>query len=196
MNDDNEATVGVFSNENLLPVPVLLATLMVLFLGTDYVANGGMDNDGYIDILILPVIAAFAAFLGRVLDTSGESQIITKTRTSLVSIFLIVFSLLLIEFSILLPVEGFTFAFVSVSSLVLSLSNRNEESSILLSVIIGFYFAISSAARYTLDDTSWLVDGNPNELMDIVRSSIGSMFFASWAASISLGILLLSLIHI
>ena len=190
MNDDNEATVGVFSNENLLPVPVLLATLMVLFLGTDYVANGGMDNDGYIDILILPVIAAFAAFLGRVLDTSGESQIITKTRTSLVSIFLIVFSLLLIEFSILLPIEGFTFAFVSVSSLVLSLSNRNEESSILLSVIIGFYFAISSAARYTLDDTSWLVDGNPNELMDIVRSSIGSMFFASWAASISLGILL------
>ena len=80
MNDDNEATVGVFSNKNLLPVPALLATLMVLFLGTDYVANGGTDNDGYVDILILPVIAAFAAFLGRVLDTSGESQIITKTR--------------------------------------------------------------------------------------------------------------------
>ena len=42
MNDDNDATVGVFSNENLLPVPAVLATLLVLFFGTDYVANGGI----------------------------------------------------------------------------------------------------------------------------------------------------------
>ena len=34
MNDDNDATVSVFSNEDLLPVPAVLATLMVLFLGT------------------------------------------------------------------------------------------------------------------------------------------------------------------
>ena len=190
MNDDNEATVGVFSNQNLLPVPALLATLMVLFLGTDYVANGGMEIDGYVDILILPVIAAFAAFLGMILNTSGESSIVKKTRTSLASIFLIVFSFLVIQFTPISPLEGFTFAFMSVSSLLLSQSNRNEESSILLSIVIGFHFAISSATRYSLDDTSWLVDGNPDILIDLVRSSIGSMFFASWASSISLGILL------
>jgi len=189
MNDNNDATVGVFSNENLLPVPAVLATLMMLFLGTDYVANGGMTNDGYVDILILPVIAALAAFLGRVLHTYGESSTTTKTRTSFTSIFLILFSFALIEFSILQPLEGFTFAFVVVSSLLLSLSNRNEESSILLSVVIGFHFAISSATRYSLDDTSWA--GNPDELVDVVRSSIASIFFASWASSITLGILLI-----
>ena len=69
MNDDNDATVSVFSNEDLLPVPAVLATLMVLFLGTNYVANTGIENDGYVDLLILPVIAAFAAFLGRILNT-------------------------------------------------------------------------------------------------------------------------------
>ena len=136
MNDDNEATVGVFSNQNLLPVPALLATLMVLFLGTDYVANGGMEIDGYVDILILPVIAAFAAFLGMILNTSGESSIVNKTRTSLASIFLIVFSFLIIQFTPISPLEGFTFAFMSVSSLFLSQSNRDEESSILLSICL------------------------------------------------------------
>ena len=137
MNDDNEATVGVFSNKNLLPVPALLATLMVLFLGTDFVANGGMEIDGYVDILILPVIAAFAAFLGMILNTSGESSIVNKTRTSLASIFLIVFSFLIIQFTPISPLEGFTFAFMSVSSLLLSQSKRNEETSILLSIVIG-----------------------------------------------------------
>ena len=187
MNDDNDATVGVFSNENLLPVPAVLATLMVLFLGTEYVANGGIENDGYVDILILPVIAAFAAFIGKVLNTYGESQSNSRIRISLTSLVLMLVSFLSIEFSILLPLEGFTFAFMSISSLILAFTNRNEESSILLSIVIGFHLAVSSAARYSLDDTSWA--GNPDELVDVVRSSIASMFFASWAASVTLGIL-------
>ncbi len=83
MNDDNDATVGVFSNEDLLPVPAVLATLMVLFFGTNYVANAGIENDGYVDLLILPVIAAFAAFLGRILKTYGESISNSNVRNSL-----------------------------------------------------------------------------------------------------------------
>ncbi|MBT4794501.1 MAG: hypothetical protein HOJ39_05360, partial [Euryarchaeota archaeon] len=188
MNDDNDATVGVFSNENLLPVPAVLATLLVLFFGTDYVANGGIESDGYVDLLILPVIAALAAFLGMVLNTFGESASATKSRNSLISILIIFISYILIEFSILEPLEGFTFAFMAVSSLLLFISGRNEELTILLSVVIGFHLAISTATRYSLDETSWA--GNPDELIDVVRSSIGSIFFASWAASISLGVLL------
>ena len=187
MNDDNDATVSVFSNEDLLPVPAVLATLMVLFLGTNYVANAGIENDGYVDLLILPVIAAFAAFIGRILNTYGESLSTSNSRNSLISIFFIVFSVLAIEFGLCSPLQGITFAFMMISSLLLSSHQRNEESSILLSVVIGFHFAISFATRYILDETSW--SGNPDELIDAVRSSTGSIFFASWAASIALGIL-------
>ena len=187
MNDDNDATVSVFSNEDLLPVPAVLATLMVLFLGTNYVANAGIENDGYVDLLILPVIAALAAFLGRILNTYGESVSNSNLRNSLISIFFIVFSVLTIEFGLCSPLEGFTFAFMAISSLLLASHQRNEESSILLSVVIGFHLAISFATRYILDETSW--SGNPDELIDAVRSSTGSIFFASWAASIALGIL-------
>ena len=67
MNDDNDATMGGFSNMNLLPVPAVLATLMVLFFGADSVANGGIETDGYAEILILPIIAAFAALIGRII---------------------------------------------------------------------------------------------------------------------------------
>ena len=51
MNDDNDATKGGFSSKNLLPVPAVLVTLMVLFLGTDYVANGGTETNGYACLL-------------------------------------------------------------------------------------------------------------------------------------------------
>ena len=126
MNDDNDATVGVFSNEDLLPVPAVLATLMVLFLGTNYVANTGIENDGYVDLLILPVIAAFAAFLGRILNTYGDSVSNSNFRNSLISIFFIVFSVSLIEFGVCSPLQGITFAFMTISSLLLASYQRNE----------------------------------------------------------------------
>ena len=184
MNDDNDATKGGFSNKNLLPVPAVLATLMVLFLGADYVANGGIENDGYADILILPVIAAFAALIGRILvDISLKSN----SQIVLSSLVAIILSILVPEFTPLIPMEGFTFAFVFVFTLFLNKNNWNEESSILLSMIIGFHLAISFATRYTLDDSSW--SGNPDELIDLIRGSIASVFFAFWIASITLGIL-------
>ena len=131
MNDDNDATKGGFSNKNLLPVPAVLATLMVLFLGADYVANGGIENDGYADILILPVIAAFAALIGRILvDISLKSN----SQIVLSSLVAIILSILVPEFTPLIPMEGFTFAFVFVFTLFLNKNNWNEESSILLSL--------------------------------------------------------------
>ena len=184
MNDDNDATKGGFSNKNLLPVPAVLATLMVLFFGTDYVANGGIENDGYADLLILPVIAALAAFIGRiVVDQSSKSNLIII----LSSLSAIIFSLIAPEFTPIVPMEGFTFAFVFVSTIFLDKNNWNEESSILLSVVLGFHLAISFATRYTLDESSW--SGSPDELVDLTRGSIASVFFAFWIASITLGIL-------
>ncbi len=184
MNDDNDATKGGFSNKNLLPVPAVLATLMVLFLGTDYAANGGIENDGYAEILILPVIAAFAAFIGRIVVdqfSKSDSQIILSSLAA------IILSILAPEFTPITSMEGFTFAFVFVFTLFLYKNNWNEESSILLSIVIGFHLAISFATRYTLDDSSW--SGSPDELIDVIRGSIASVFFAFWIASITLGVL-------
>jgi len=184
MNDDNDATKGGFSSKNLLPVPAVLATLMVLFLGTDYVANGGTETNGYADLLILPVIAAFAAFIGRIVvdQSSKRNSIIILS-----SLFAILFSFIAPEFTPIIPMEAFTFAFVFVSTVFLYKHNWNEESSILLSMIIGFHLAISFATRYSLDKSSWA--GSPEELVDLIRGSIASVFFAFWIASITLGIL-------
>ncbi|MBV22768.1 MAG: hypothetical protein CMA53_01535 [Euryarchaeota archaeon] len=184
MNDDNDATKGGFSSKNLLPVPAVLATLMVLFLGTDYVANGGTETNGYADLLILPVIAAFAAFIGRIVvdQSSKRNSIIILS-----SLFAILFSFIAPEFTPIIPMEAFTFAFVFVSTVFLYKHNWNEESSILLSMIIGFHLAISFATRYSLDKSSWA--GSPDELVDLIRGSIASVFFAFWIASITLGIL-------
>lgn len=184
MNDDNDATKGGFSSKNLLPVPAVLATLMVLFLGTDYVANGGTETNGYADLLILPVIAAFAAFIGRIVvdQSSKRNSIIILSSLSA-----ILFSFIAPEFTPIVPMEAFTFAFVFVSTVFLYKHNWNEESSILLSMIIGFHLAISFATRYSLDKSSWA--GSPDELVDLIRGSIASVFFAFWIASITLGIL-------
>ena len=184
MNDDNDATKGGFSSKNLLPVPAVLATLMVLFLGTDYVANGGTETNGYADLLILPVIAAFAAFIGRIVvdQSSKRNSIIILSSLSA-----ILFCFIAPEFTPIVPMEAFTFAFVFVSTVFLYKHNWNEESSILLSMIIGFHLAISFATRYSLDKSSWA--GSPDELVDLIRGSIASVFFAFWIASITLGIL-------
>ena len=184
MNDDNDATKGGFSSKNLLPVPAVLATLMVLFLGTDYVANGGTETNGYADLLILPVIAAFAAFIGRIVvdQSSKRNSIIILSSLSA-----ILFCFIAPEFTPIVPMEAFTFAFVFVSTVFLYKHSWNEESSILLSMIIGFHLAISFATRYSLDKSSWA--GSPDELVDLIRGSIASVFFAFWIASITLGIL-------
>ena len=184
MNDDNDATKGGFSNKNLLPVPAVLVTLMVLFLGTDYVANGGTENNGYADLLILPVIAAFAAFIGRIIvdQSSKRNSIIILSSLSA-----ILFSFLAPEFTSIVPMEGFTFTFVFVSTVFMCKHNWDEDSSILLSMIIGFHLAISRDSRYTLDESSWT--GSPDELVDLIRGSIASVFFAFWIASITLGVL-------
>ena len=118
MNDDNDATKGGLSAEKLLPVPAVLATLMVLFLGADF-ANGGIENDGYADILILPIIAAFAAFIGRIfVDQSSKSN----SQLILSSLVVVILSILLPDFTTISPMEGFTFAFVFVFTLFLAVS--------------------------------------------------------------------------
>ena len=183
MNDDNDATMGGFSNMNLLPVPAVLATLMVLFFGADSVANGGIETDGYAEILILPIIAAFAALIGRIIVDQYKEN---NSFIILSSFSAIVLAIIAPEFTPVTPLEGFTFTFVFVFTLFMAKNNWNEESSMLLSAIIGIHLAISFAVRYTLDDSSW--GGNNDELTDVIRGSIASIFFAFWISSITLGI--------
>ena len=57
MNGKEDATRVEIPLMGLAPVTVVFATLMVLFLGIDYVANGAMENDGYLRILTLPLAA-------------------------------------------------------------------------------------------------------------------------------------------
>ena len=53
-----------------MPVSAILAALVALFLGAEALANGNMENDGYLRILTLPLTAALAACVGRVLAVS------------------------------------------------------------------------------------------------------------------------------
>ena len=66
MNENNTATESTLSQTGVASVPAVLAALLALFLGADYVANGVMENDGYTQVLILPVVASLAAALGRI----------------------------------------------------------------------------------------------------------------------------------
>ena len=66
MNDTNGAVESGFPNSGFTSVPAVLVALLALFFGADYAANGAMENDGYTQVLILPVAAALAAATGRI----------------------------------------------------------------------------------------------------------------------------------
>ena len=65
MNEYDTAAESASSQTGIASAPAVLVTLLALFLGADYVANGAMENDGYMQVLILPVVATLAAALGR-----------------------------------------------------------------------------------------------------------------------------------
>ena len=188
MNTMNGASDSGPSSSGLASVPVVLATLLVLFLGVDYAANGAMGNDGYARILILPAVAALAAALGRIGAVASLGKL-SKYRVAVVSVGFVataaVISMAYNLFESVGNIGAFTFAFVGIATLLLVLSGRREESTILLATVLGFHFGVTHAANSVMDLSTWT--GNATDLIDVERAAAASVFFAFWAVSIVAG---------
>ena len=57
MNVREDAKADGNSLKELVPVSAILVALVALFLGSEALANGTMENDGYLRILTLPPVS-------------------------------------------------------------------------------------------------------------------------------------------
>ena len=188
MNDTNGAVESGFPNSGFTSVPAVLVALLALFFGADYAANGAMENDGYTQVLILPVVAAFAAAMGR---TGAVISIGSRSihRAVVMMAFIAVAGIISVAYNMFGSIGNlgaFTFAFVGISTFLMVNSDKREESTILLAVVIGFHLAVSHAANSAMDTSSWT--GGALELIDAERAATASTFFAFWAVSIVTGV--------
>ncbi|MEC9001129.1 MAG: STT3 domain-containing protein, partial [Candidatus Thermoplasmatota archaeon] len=176
-------------------VPTVLVALLALFIGVDYVANGAMENDGYTQVLILPVVASLAAALGR-FGAFASFGNLSQFRSAIVIFgFVAVAAVISIAYNVFESVGrigALTFALVGISTFVQIRSGRKEEANILLSVVVGFHLAVSHAANSVLDSADWA--GSAPDLIDTHRAAIASVFFAFWAVSIVVGMITTALV--
>ena len=130
------------------------------------------------DILILPLSAAFASAIGRISKSLQFSKSNTLQSFSVpIIIVILAFSIdFIANFSN--NVFILTFILAGIMSILLSNSNRIEENNLLLSTVIGFHLAISYASSITFD---------PGLDVDSQRTDIGIAFISFWLASISVG---------
>jgi len=190
MNDTNGAAESGFPISGLATVPAVLVALLALFFGADYAANGAMENDGYLQVLILPSVAALAAALGRtgavvfIGSKPIHRAIITMAFVATAAIISIAYNL----FESIGNLGAFTFALVGISTFLLVSSNRREESTMLLALVIGFHLAVSHAANSVIDSSTWA--GSAPDLVDAERAAAASVFFAFWAVSIVVAVAL------
>ena len=189
MNVREDAKADGNSLKELVPVSAILVALVALFLGSEALANGTMENDGYLRILTLPLAAALAASFGRVLSVS-ELGIPSHFKTGVLSILFIAVSAIPEIAPELLEIDTivtFTFTSVGIATMMLVNSNRREEANLLLVAVVGFFLSASLAASTDFGSESWA--GTDEEMIDAVRSSMASILFAFWASSISLGLM-------
>ena len=190
MNVREDAKADGNSLKELVPVSAILVALVALFLGSEALANGTMENDGYLRILTLPLAAALAASFGRVLSVS-ELGIPSHFKTGALSILFIAVSAIPEIAPELLEIDTivtFTFTSVGIATMMLVNSNRREEANLLLVAVVGFFLSASLAASTDFGSESWA--GTDEEMIDAIRSSMASILFAFWASSISLGLML------
>ena len=190
MNDTNGAAESGFLISGLATVPAVLVALLALFFGADYAANGAMENDGYAQVLILPAVATLAAALGR---TGAVASIGSKPihRAAITMAFVASAAFISIAYNLFESIGNlgaFTFAFVGISTYLLVNSDKREESTMLLALVIGFHLAISHAANTVMDSSTWT--GSAPDLVDAERAAAASVFFAFWAVSIVAGVAL------
>ena len=190
MNVRDDAKADGNSIRELMPVSAILVALVALFLGTQALANGTMENDGYLRILTLPLTAALAACVGRVLAVT-ELGLPSRFKIALSSLFFVTVSAIPEFAPEVIEIESlvsFTFAIVGICSLLLVNSNRREEANLFLVTVIGFYLSVSLAATTEFGTGSWA--GTDAEMIDAIRSAAASLLFAFWASSISLGLIM------
>ena len=190
MNMKDAATETAPSQSGIASVPTVLVTLLALFFGVDYVANGTMENDGYTQVLILPMVAAFAAALGRIGAFASFGQLSQYRSAIVVFGFVAAAAIISIAYNLFESVGrvgALTFALVGISNYIQIRSNRREEANILLALVIGFHLAVSHAANSALDSSDWA--GSAPDLIDTGRAAIASVFFAFWATSIVVGVI-------
>ena len=127
-----------------------IVALLALFFGADYVANGAMENDGYTQVLILPAVAAFAAALGRMVPLLPFGNM-SKYRNAIVVLgFILAAAIITMAYNLFESVGrvgALTFALVGISTYVQISTDRREEASTLLAIVIGFHLAVSHAAN-------------------------------------------------
>ena len=179
MNTKEEAKESKFSTKDFTPIPVIMTTLLVLYFGVSFAVNGEIGNDGYAEILILPMAAAIASAIGRISPFLPMEQM-PKYRTMSISlgIVLVAFLLNIISPSNFNNIFIVTFVLVGILSVMASQSKHFEESNLLLSMVIGFHLAVSFASNLSMDAG---LDINSQ------RTSIGIAFISFWIASISVG---------
>ena len=186
MEKNEEAAKGNFFYQDITSVPIILATLMVLYFGISFAVNGDTGNEGYANVLILPLSAALASVIGRI----STSLPLTKSTTyqSFTVSFIIVIFALLIDFFADFNNNLFILTFIGVGILTIFLSGakRIEETNLLLSTVIGFHLAISYASSLVFD---------PGLDIDSQRTDIGIAFISFWLASISIGFTLMGLLR-
>ena len=186
MSYENGNAKGVSQYISLASAPVIIAGLLLLFFSATALADDAMIDTG--KLVILPVAAALAAVLGRIwVSVLPDDSPVKKTP-----VFVLIFAIA----PILLEILGFidailatTFAFTAVSTLVLVKSNRNEEATILLTMVAGFHVSVAYAASMP---ELIVPEGETlqNVLIDVQRAGIAANFFSFYVASLMLGTLL------
>tara|TARA_B100000700_G_scaffold65285_1_gene72120 strand:- start:45677 stop:55171 length:9495 start_codon:yes stop_codon:yes gene_type:complete len=166
---------------SVVSVPVALTGLLLLFFFATFFADDLMIDTE--KLVVLPLAAAFAAVLGRI------GILKNSNLTTLFSLGFILVAIILDLLSIVDPLVSLTFVITGVSTVYLANSKRNEEATIVFSIIAGFHLAVSYASgmpELTLAEGS-SVQG---QIIDIERASIAANFFSFWIASITLGIIM------
>ena len=189
MNVREDAKADGNSFKELVPVSAILVALVALFLGAEALANGTMENDGYLRILTLPLAAALAASFGRVLSVA-ELGVPSHLKTGASSILFIAVSAAPELIPGVIEVDNiltFTFTSVGIATMILANSDRREEANLLLVAVVGFYLSVSLAASTNFGTESWA--GAEEGMIDATRSAAASILFAFWASSISLGLI-------
>ena len=186
MSYENGKTGDVGQYNGLVSAPAVLAGLLLLLFAATSLSDDAMIDTG--KLVILPVAAALAAVMGRF----WESAIPEDSPLNRNSIFALLFALgpIALEiFGFIDAILATTFAFVALSTLILVKSNRNEEATILFSMVAGFHVSVAYAAsmpELALSEG----DSLQNLLIDVQRAGIAANFFSFYAASLMLGSIL------
>ncbi len=180
---ENGKTGDVGQYNGLVSTPAVLAGLLLLLFAATSLSDDAMIDTG--KLVILPVAAALAAVMGRFwVSALPEDSPLNRN-----SIFVLIFAVGPVALEILGFIDAIlatTVAFVAVSTLILVKSNRNEEATIVFSMVAGFHVSVAYAAsmpELALSEG----DSLQNLLIDVQRAGIAANFFSFYAASLMLG---------